>query len=101
MSAGVRPKFPGRVQLQLGARRRRVRKDVVETNIREMVGVGENVARGIHTFYTLVGSMSDEEVRKINLLPLSLESREKKKVEIYSSLIEFLRSVCVIQQEKE
>ena len=65
MSAGVRPKFPGRVQLQLGARRRRVRKDVVETNIREMVGVGENVARGIHAFYTLVGSMSDEEVRKL------------------------------------
>ena len=83
MSAGVRPKFPGRVQLQLGARRRRVRKDVVETNIGEMVGVGENVARGIHAFYTLVGSMSDEEVRKlINLLPLSLESRENKKLEI-------------------
>ena len=84
MSAGVRPKFPGRVQLQLGARRRRVRKDVVETNIREMVGVGENVARGIHAFYTLVGSMSDEEVRKlINLLSLSLESRENKKVGIF------------------
>ena len=84
MSAGVRPKFPGRVQLQVGARRRRVRKDVVETNIREMVGVGENVARGIHAFYTLLGSMSDEEVRKlVLLLPLLLESRENKKVEIF------------------
>ena len=84
MSAGVRPKFPGRVQLQVGARRRRVRKDVVETNIGEMVGVGENVARGIHAFYTLLGSMSDEEVRKlVLLLPLLLESRENKKVEIF------------------
>ena len=36
MSAGVRPKFPGRVQLQVGARRRRVRRDVVETIIGEM-----------------------------------------------------------------
>ena len=36
MSAGVRPKFPGRVQLQVGARRRRGRRDVVETNIGEM-----------------------------------------------------------------
>ena len=64
MAAGVRPKFPGRVhqQLQLGARRRRVRADMVETNTGDMVRVAENVARGIHAFYTLLGSASDEEV---------------------------------------
>lgn len=64
MSGVLRPKFPGRVfqtRSSTGTRRR-LRTAVLELGT-DTTRVGENVARGIRAFYTMLGSESDDEVR--------------------------------------
>ena len=60
MSSTLRPKFPGRLFPSTG-RKRRIRSKTLELNV-DCVKVGENVARGIQSFYNMLGSQSDDEV---------------------------------------
>ena len=59
--SSARPKFPGRVPGAGGVKRVRVRSSNVASISRESLQVGENVSRGLHAFYTMLGS--EEEVR--------------------------------------
>ena len=59
--SSARPKFPGRVPGAGGVKRVRVRSSNVASISRETLQVGKNVSRGLHAFYTMLGS--EEEVR--------------------------------------
>ena len=63
MSGLLRPKFPGRVfpSRSSAGGRRRLRTATMELN-KDAVKVGENAARGIRSFYNMLGTESDEEV---------------------------------------
>ena len=74
MSGASRPKFPGRVsgsRLVSAAGVKRIRSKTLFRNI-DTVNIGENVARGLKAFYSMVGS-SENGVVKVSfnlLIPL-------------------------------